>query len=147
MPLDQAKLEEFAGKILSDMGAAASGAMVIIGDKLGLYKSLAEKGPLTPAELAAQTGTAERYVREWRGAQAAAGYVLYRPATGKYEMTPEQAMVLADESSPAFMAGGFDVLASMFKDEPKISEAFRSGRGVGWLRLRHSSLALLDEAS
>jgi SAM-dependent methyltransferase len=132
MPVDQAKLDAFVGKILGDMGAAASGAMVVLGDKLGLYKALAEAGPLLPAELAARTGTAERYIREWLAAQAAAGYVEYQPGTGKYAMTDEQAMVLAHDSSPAFMAGGFDVLASMFKDEPKISEAFRSGRGVGW---------------
>jgi SAM-dependent methyltransferase len=132
MPLDQAKLDEFTGKILNDMGAAATGAMVLIGDKLGLYKALAEGGPLAPAELAERTGTAERYIREWLAAQAAAGYVQYRPETGTYAMTTEQAMVLADDASPAFMAGGFEVLASMFKDEPKISAAFRSGRGVGW---------------
>jgi SAM-dependent methyltransferase len=132
MPPDQAKLDAFVGKMLNDMGAVATGAMVLIGDKLGLYKALAEGGALTPAELAARTGTAERYVREWLAAQAAAGYVQYRPETGTYAMSTEQAMVLADDSSPAFMAGGFEVLASMFKDEPKISEAFRSGRGVGW---------------
>jgi SAM-dependent methyltransferase len=132
MPLDQAKLAEFVAKMLNDMGAAATGAMVVIGDKLGLYKALADGGPLAPTELAARTGTAERYVREWLAAQAAAGYVQYRPETGTYAMTAEQAMVLADEASPAFMAGGFEVLAAMFKDEPKVSAAFRSGRGVGW---------------
>ena len=132
MPPDQTKLDEFAGKILGDMGAAATGAMVLIGDKLGLYKALAESGPLAPADLAARTGTAERYIREWLASQAAAGYVQYRREEGTYAMTAEQAMVLADETSPAFMAGGFEVLASMFKDEPKISDAFRSGQGVGW---------------
>ena len=132
MPVNQAKLDEFVGKILNDMGAVATGAMVLIGDKLGLYKALAEGGPLAPADLATRTGTTERYVREWLAAQAAAGYVQYRPETGAYTMTAEQAMVLADETSPAFMAGGFEVFAAMFKDEPKVSEAFRSGRGVGW---------------
>ncbi|HEV3385521.1 MAG TPA: class I SAM-dependent methyltransferase [Gemmata sp.] len=132
MPLDQAKLDEFVGKMLNDLGAVASGAMVLIGDKLGLYKALADAGPLTSAELAGRTGTAERYIREWLASQAAAGYVQYQPETGMYSMTAEQALVLADDASPAFMAGGFDVLASMFKDEPKITEAFRSGRGVGW---------------
>ena len=132
MPQDQARLDEFVGKMLNDMGAVATGAMVLIGDKLGLYKALAEGGALAPAELAARTGTAERYIREWLAAQAAAGYVQYRPETGTYAMTAEQAMVLADDTSPAFMAGGFEVFASMFRDEPKISEAFRSGRGVGW---------------
>ena len=132
MPQDQARLDEFVGKMLNDMGAVATGAMVLIGDKLGLYKALAEGGALAPAELAARTGTAERYIREWLAAQAAAGYVQYRPETGTYAMTVEQSMVLADDTSPAFMAGGFEVFASMFRDEPKISEAFRSGRGVGW---------------
>ena len=132
MPPDQAKLDEFVAKILNDMGAVATGAMVVIGDKLGLYKALAEGGPLAPGELAARTGTAERYVREWLAAQAAAGYVEYRPESGAYAMTAEQAMVLADDASPAFMAGGFEVLASMFKDEPKVSDAFQSGRGVWW---------------
>ena len=132
MPQDQARLDEFVGKMLNDMGAVATGAMVLIGDKLGLYKALAEGDALAPAELAARTSTAERYIREWLAAQAAAGYVQYRPEMGTYAMTAEQAMVLADDTSPAFMAGGFEVFASMFRDEPKISEAFRSGRGVGW---------------
>ena len=132
MPQDQAKLDEFVGKMLNDMGAVATGAMVLIGDKLGLYKALAEGGALAAAELAARTGTAERYIREWLAGQAAAGYVQYRPEMGTYAMTVEQTMVLADDTSPAFMAGGFEVFASMFRDEPKISEAFRSGRGVGW---------------
>src|SRR6516165_7519117 len=132
MLTDRAKLDEFMSKLLHDMGAAATGALVLIGDKLGLYKALAAGGPLSPTELAARTGTAERYVREWLAAQAAAGYVQYRPDTGTYAMTTEQAMVLADDTSPAFMAGGFEVLAAMFTDEPKITDAFRSGRGVGW---------------
>jgi hypothetical protein len=89
MPQDQAKLDEFVGKMLNDMGAVATGAMVLIGDKLGLYKALAEGGALAPAELAARTGAAERYVREWLAAQAAAGYVQYRPETGTYAMTTE----------------------------------------------------------
>jgi SAM-dependent methyltransferase len=132
MPQDQAKLNEFMGKILNDMGAAASAALVLIGDKLGLYATLAEAGPLTPTELAERTETTERYVREWLAAQAAAGYIQYQPETDRYAMTPEQALVLADESSPTFMAGGFDLLAAMFKDEPKIRDAFQTGRGVGW---------------
>jgi SAM-dependent methyltransferase len=130
--MNQAKLDELMGKLLNDMGAAATGALVVIGDKLGLYKALAEGGPLAPADLAARTGTAERYVREWLAAQAAAGYVQYEPGAGTYAMTPEQALALADERSPAFMGGAFEVIASMFKDEPKVSDAFRTGRGVGW---------------
>ncbi len=132
MTPDQNKLGELMTKLLNDMGAAATGALVLIGDKLGLYKALAEAGPLDPAGLAARTGTAERYVREWLAAQASAGYVQYQPETGTYAMTEEQALALADEGSPFFVSGVFEVIASMFKDEPKISEAFRSGRGVGW---------------
>src|SRR5690242_19105949 len=108
MSVDTAKLDAFMGKMLADMGAAASGALVLVGDKLGLYKALAEGGPLDPAELAARTGTAERYIREWLSAQAAAGYVEYRPSDGKYSMSPEQAMALADEKSPAFVSGAFE---------------------------------------
>jgi SAM-dependent methyltransferase len=130
--MDEAKLHEFMGKLLNDMGAAATGALVLIGDKLGLYKALAEFGPLAPAELAKRTGTAERYVREWLAAQAAAGYVQYLSETGTYAMTAEQALALADEQSPVFVSGAFEVIGSMFKDEPKVSEAFRTGRGVGW---------------
>ncbi|HEV3144706.1 MAG TPA: hypothetical protein VGZ47_12525, partial [Gemmataceae bacterium] len=132
MAVDQAKLNEFMGKLLHDMGAAATGALVVIGDKLGLYKALAEGGPLSPAQLGKRTNTAERYVREWLSAQAAAGYVQYQPEAGTYAMSAEQALALADERSPAFVAGAFEVIASMFKDEPKVSAAFQSGRGVGW---------------
>src|SRR5262245_35503026 len=124
---DPAKLDAFVGKMLNDMGAAASGAMVLIGDKLGLYQALAAGGPMTPATLASKTKTAERYIREWLAGQAAAGYVEYQPNAGTYSMSPEQAMVLAEEGSPAFMAGAFDVLAAMYTDEPKITDAFRTG--------------------
>jgi ubiquinone/menaquinone biosynthesis C-methylase UbiE len=125
-------LEAFVGKMVGDLGAAMSAALVIIGDKLGLYTALAQDGPATSAELAERTGAAERYLREWLAAQAAAGYVSYDKAAGRYFLSPEQAMVFADEGGPAFMAGAFDVLSAVFKDEPKISEAFRSGKGVGW---------------
>ncbi len=132
MAIDQGKLDEFMGKLLNDMGAAATGALVVIGDKLGLYKALADSGPLTPAALAAKTETAERYVREWLAGQAAAGYVQYDSKSGTYSMTPEQALTLADSNSPAFISAGFEVVASLYTDEPKVTEAFRSGRGVGW---------------
>jgi SAM-dependent methyltransferase len=132
MQLDQAKLDAFMGKMLNDMGATATAALVLIGDKLGLYKALAVTGPATPKALAEKTGTAERYVREWLAAQAAAGYVQYHAENGTYSMTPEQAVALADESSPAFVAGAYDVLQAMFLDEPKITSAFKSGSGVGW---------------
>ncbi len=132
MPIDQAKLDDVMGKMLNDMGAAATGALVLVGDKLGLYRALAAAGPLTPAQLAAKTSTAERYVREWLAAQAAAGYIEFHPAQDTYSISPEHAMALADEKSPAFVAGAYEIIASMFKDEPKITDAFRSGRGVGW---------------
>lgn len=127
-----AKLEAFMGKMLNDMGAAATSALVLIGDKLGLFKSLAEHGPMTPTQLADKTHTAERYIREWLAAQAAAGYVEFQPQAGTYSMSPEQAMTLANEQSPTFIAGAFEVFAAMILDEPKITAAFKSGQGVGW---------------
>jgi 2-polyprenyl-3-methyl-5-hydroxy-6-metoxy-1,4-benzoquinol methylase len=128
---DQAKLEQFMGKMVGDMGAAVSAALIIVGDKLGLYKALA-KGPATSLQLADRTGTTERYVREWLNAQAASGYVDYDPKTGAYSLNAEQEMVFAREEEPTFMAGGFEVVAAMYRDEPKITEAFRTGNGVGW---------------
>ena len=107
MAIDQAKLDQFMTKMLNDMGAAATGALVLVGDKLGLYKALAQAGPIAPAGLAAKTKTAERYVKEWLAAQAAAGYVQYDAKSGNYSMTPEQAAALADENSPAFVSGAF----------------------------------------
>jgi 2-polyprenyl-3-methyl-5-hydroxy-6-metoxy-1,4-benzoquinol methylase len=132
MSAEQEKLEAFMGKVVGDMGAALSAALVVLGDKLGLYKKLAAAGPLTPAELAARTGTAERYVREWLNAQAASGYVQFDAACGRYSLSQEQATVLGDDSSPAHVLGAFQIIQSMFRDEPKITEAFRTGRGVGW---------------
>ncbi len=125
-------LENFLGKMLGDLGAAISGSLVLIGDKLGLYKALAEHGPLSPQELAKCTGTAERYIREWLAAQAAAGYVNFDAASQKYSMSPEQIAVLADEKSEFCMLGGFECAASTYKDEPKVTAAFKSGSGVGW---------------
>ncbi len=132
MPADDGRLEEFVGKMINDMGAATSAALVLLGDKLGLYKALAADGPLNSAQLAERTGTAERYVREWLAAQAASGYVRHDSATGKFSMTAEQAAVLADEDSPVLLPGGFTGIASLFLDEPKITDAFRTGDGVAW---------------
>jgi SAM-dependent methyltransferase len=131
MPLDEARLNEFVGKMVGDMGAAMTAALMIVGDKLGLYKEL-RAAPLTSAELARRSGTTERYVREWLAAQAAAGYVGYDPDTDRFALSPEQAMVFADEGSPVFMPGLCEVIAAMWRDEPKITEAFKSGKGVGW---------------
>jgi SAM-dependent methyltransferase len=129
---DEAKLNAFVGRMLGDMGATMNAATALIGDKLGLYKTMAASGPLTSAELAARTGTVERMVREWLCAQAASGYVEYNATSHKYVLPPEQAMVLADEDSPVFLAGFFDIAAAAFRGEAKVSAAFRSGKGVGW---------------
>jgi SAM-dependent methyltransferase len=132
MAVDPQKLNEFVGKMVGDLGAAMSAALVVLGDRLGLYKQLAAGGPSTPAALAQRSGTTERYVREWLAAQAAAGYVGYDSASGTYALSPEQAMVFADEGGPAFMAGAYEIIGAMIRDEPAIAEAFRSGKGVGW---------------
>ncbi len=132
MPTTETNIEQFLGKMLGDLGAAISGSLVLIGDKLGLYRALAEHGPLSSAELAKRTNTTERYIREWLAAQAAAGYVDFDAATHQYSMNEAQIAVLADEKSEYCMLGGFECAASTYKDEPKITDAFRSGRGVGW---------------
>jgi SAM-dependent methyltransferase len=131
-PLNEAKLHDFVMKAVVEMGAAMNSALIIIGDKLGLYKAMAGAGPLTSAELAAKTGTAERYVREWLAAQAAGGLVTYDAATGSYTLPPEQAFALADEMSPVFLPGAYYIISACLKDEAKITAAFRSGNGVGW---------------
>jgi SAM-dependent methyltransferase len=117
--------------MLGDMGAAMSAVLMLVGDSLGLYKELAAEH-LTSAELARRTGTTERYVREWLAAQAAAGYVEVDPEAGLYWLSPEQAMVFANEGSPVFMPGFADVIQSVWRDEPKVTAAFRTGAGVGW---------------
>jgi SAM-dependent methyltransferase len=132
MALNEDKLNQLLGRFLDDFGAVFHGAMVVIGDKLGLYKALAQGGPLTSHELATRTGTTERYVREWLAGQAAGGYITYDPASGRYSLSEEQAFALADESSPAFLPGAFELAVSAAKAEPRIVEAFRTGEGVGW---------------
>ena len=130
--MDEAKLQQFLGKMVGDLGAAVGAALVITGDKLGLYTALAQDGPLGSQELAERTGTTERYVREWLAAQAAAGYVEYDQGTETFSMSPEQAAVFADDDSPVNMTGGFISLAAAFRDEPKVAEAFQSGEGISW---------------
>ena len=130
--VDETKLHAFMGKMVGDMGAAVSGALVVLGDHLGLYKALAAHGPANSVDLARATKLNERLIREWLAAQAAAEYISYDAATGKFSLSPEQAMVFADEDSPVFMAGGFELLAAVFKDEPKVMKAFQSGLGLGW---------------
>jgi 2-polyprenyl-3-methyl-5-hydroxy-6-metoxy-1,4-benzoquinol methylase len=132
MTVDNAKLEKFMEKAILDIGATASAALVIIGDKLCLYKVLADAGPLTPTELAKKTGTNERYIQEWLANQAAGGYIMYDLKEGRYFLTEEQAQALAKEDSPVFLPGAFQVMASIIKDEPKITNAFVTGNGVDW---------------
>ncbi len=140
-PLDQAKLHEFVMRAVGEMGAAMNAALIVIGDKLGLYKAMSGAGPMTSAELAKKTETTERYVREWLASQAAGGFVTYDAASGKYTLPPEQALALADETSPVFLPGFFEVVAACVKDEPKITDAFRSGKGVGWHEHDHGLFA------
>jgi 2-polyprenyl-3-methyl-5-hydroxy-6-metoxy-1,4-benzoquinol methylase len=129
---DPAKLDAFVGRFLGELGATMSAAAVLVGERLGLWRALAEGGPADSTALARRTGTGERSVREWLAAQAAAGYLDYDPQSGLYALPPEQAAVLADEASPVYLMGFFDIAAAAWRDEPKITESFRTGRGVGW---------------
>jgi len=129
---DEAKLHAFVGKMIGDVGATLSGALVLIGDRLGLYRALAQTGPMTSAELAEATGTDERYVREWLANQAASEYLSYDSATRRFTLPPEHQPVLADESSPVLLCGLYQIAQTMFADEPAIAEAFKTGKGVGW---------------
>ena len=138
---DQARLHDFVMKAVGEMGAAMNTALIVLGDKLGLYKAMAGSGPLMPAELAARTKTHERYVREWLNAQAAGGFVTYDAATGRYTLPPEQALALADESSPVFLPGYFQIVEASIKSVPKIAEAFSTGKGVGWHEHDHGLFA------
>ena len=131
-PVNETKLHEFMMKAVAEMGAAMNTALIVIGDNLGLYKAMAGAGPLTSAELATKTNTAERYVREWLSAQAAGGFITYDAATGRFTLPPEQALALADESSPVFLPGFFQAVEATIKGIPKITSAFRTGKGVGW---------------
>jgi len=130
--IDEAKLQAFIGKAVGDFGTAASAALVVIGDKLGLYKAMAGAGPLTSVEVAERSGTVERYVREWLVNQAATGFLEYDPSSGRYTLPPEQALALTDETSPFYVGGGYQVITSMMKAQPRITEAFRTGAGMPW---------------
>jgi 2-polyprenyl-3-methyl-5-hydroxy-6-metoxy-1,4-benzoquinol methylase len=131
MAVDDKKLGEFMGRFVGDLGAVLHAPLIVIGDKLGLYRELAE-GPANAGELARKTGTSERYVAEWLAANAASGYVEYDAVAKSYRMTEEQAFTLADPASPAYIPGAFLIAMSMFKDEHKVTEIFRSGNGLGW---------------
>ena len=132
MDVDMDKVHEFVGKAMGDLGSALTASLVVIGDKVGLYRAMAGAGPLTSEELAKRTDTGERLVREWLSAQAAAGYVEYDRATKSYTLPDAHAAALTDETSPACVLGGFQGMTSAMKAEPKVTEAFKNGGGVGW---------------
>lgn len=132
MAINQDKVNELLGKLVGDLSAGYGGVMVSLGARLGLYSAMSGAGPVSSQELAKRAGCAERYVREWLNAQAAGGYVIYHPKSGTYELTPEHAYVLADETSPVHMTPAWQVVASMWADEDKAVEAFKTGKGVNW---------------
>lgn len=130
--IDPAKLDAMVGRAVSDLSAGYGGVMVSLGHRLGLYKAMAKAGPVTSRALAKRAGCAERYVREWLGSQVAGGYATHHAISDTYELTPEQALVLADEDSPVFIPNAWSVPASMWADEEKAVEAFRTGSGIPW---------------
>jgi SAM-dependent methyltransferase len=129
---DMQKLDALVGRLVNDVGAAVSGALVVLGDRLGIFEAMADGTPASVQELAGRIGVRERYLREWLSAQAAADYVTYDEMTDRFCLTPEQAMAFATENSPAFFVGAFEIVQAMWLDEQKIADAFRSGNGVGW---------------
>jgi len=131
MAIDEAKLNDFMGRFVGDLGAVMHAATVVVGDQLGLYKKLAEK-PATAEDLARRTETDPRYLREWLSAQAASGYVQYDAAHDSFSLSEEQAFALAIEGSPAFIPGAFQIAVAQFKAIPKMIQAFRTGLGLGW---------------
>jgi SAM-dependent methyltransferase len=139
--IDPAKLEAFMGQAVTDMGAVISAPLFVIGERMGLYKAMAGAGPMTSEEVATETGTAERSVREWLRNQAAGGYVVYDPDTDTYELPPEQALALADEESPFYLLGAYELIASLYADEEKIAAAFKNGDGMGWHEHDHRLFA------
>ncbi|HTU96921.1 MAG TPA: class I SAM-dependent methyltransferase [Solirubrobacteraceae bacterium] len=130
--VDGDKLMEFVFRAVGEVGATLNAALVVMGDKLGLYRGLADGGAQSPAELAERTGTAERYVREWLNAQAAGGFVAYDPNGGRYSLPPEQAVALTDPDSPAYLPGFFQIALGSVIDSPRIADRVRSGDGFGW---------------
>jgi 2-polyprenyl-3-methyl-5-hydroxy-6-metoxy-1,4-benzoquinol methylase len=130
--IDEDKMNAFLGKVVTDFGASLSSVLGFIGMKLGLYEALADSDGMTPAELAAKSGTAERYVREWLVNHASGDYVHYDPASGRYSMLPEQRTALTDESSPFYVGGGFYVVKAMMNAQPQIADAFANGAGMHW---------------
>jgi SAM-dependent methyltransferase len=129
--VDMNKLNAFIGQFVTDLGAAVHAGMVVIGEKLGLYKALVA-GPLTSAQLAVKTKTDERYLREWLSSQAAGGYITYDPKDHTFSLSQEQAFTLALEDSPAYLPGAFELALGSLAAVPRIAESFRSGAGMGW---------------
>ena len=136
-PFDQAKVDEFMGRVVGELGAAISSALVALGDRLGLYRAMAGGEAVSAEELAARTGTDPRYIREWLSNQAAGGFVSYDPDTGDFFLSPEQSVMLAQEGNPSFVAGAFQVITAAIKDEEKVARAFQTGGGVGWHEHHH----------
>jgi SAM-dependent methyltransferase len=130
--IDPEKLQALLGRAVQDMGAALQAPLILIGDKLGLYRAMADGTPMTPKELAQRTGTSERYIREWLNANAAGKFVEYDAAHGTYSMTPEQALALAMDDTPVHLPGFYYLLSSLMKDEDKLTEIYRTGQGMGW---------------
>jgi 2-polyprenyl-3-methyl-5-hydroxy-6-metoxy-1,4-benzoquinol methylase len=130
--IQEEKVHEFVNKALGDLGSALTASLVVIGDKLGLYRAMSEAGPVTAADLAKRTATTERSVREWLAAQAAAGYVTYDAQSQRYTLPAEHALALTQEDSPAFVAGGFQGMVAAILATPRVADAFRTGSGLGW---------------
>lgn len=136
--INQQKLHDFMMKAVGDIGSTMSAMLIIIGDRLGFYKEMAKSTkPITSEELAKKTNTNERYIREWLANQAAGGYITYNASDGTYTLPPEQAMALADENSPVYIQGAYQVIRSLFKDEDKFIEMFKSGKGMRWGEHHH----------
>lgn len=131
MPVDEDKLNEFLGMAIGDMGAAMSASLILLGDRLGLYKALAA-GPLTSTQLAEKTGTVERYVREWLANQAAGGYVQFDADDGAWSLSPEQAACLADPNGPVDIPGAYNIIEAVFHVLDRTTENFRTGAGLEW---------------
>ncbi|GIJ57354.1 class I SAM-dependent methyltransferase [Virgisporangium aurantiacum] len=131
MAIDEARLTTFMNRVIGDLGATMAAGNIVVGDRLGLYRALAE-GPQRPQDVAIRTGTAPRYVDEWLRGQAAGGYVEYDPRTGYYWLTEEQAFALTDPDGPVFAPGAFELAVAALRAEPDVADAFRSGDGVGW---------------
>src|SRR5437870_10201417 len=135
--INEDRLNALMGQLVGELGATVNAGLIVLGDKLGLYRAMAGAGPLSPAELAQRTATAERYVREWLNQQAAGGYVAYDPDSGRYTLPPEQAVALTDADSPAYLPGFFQIALGSVLDSPRITDAAQSGEGVGWHQHNH----------